>query len=140
MSIRAARRRLVVVLACAGVVVAWSVGYPHAGQVREHDPEWVVPQNAASKANPLANDPKAEGGGRRLFAEKCATCHGKEGRGTEKAPDLTAPAVQAQTDGALFWKIGSGNTRKGMPSFSFMPEAQRWQLVLHLRALLENRK
>ncbi len=81
-----------------------------------------------------------EPGGRRLFAEKCATCHGNEGRGTDKAPDLIEPAVQAQTDGALFWKIGSGNTRKGMPSFSFLPEAQRWQLVLHLHALRENRK
>ncbi len=140
MSIRDARQRLVVILACAGVVMAWSVGYPYAAQVREHDPEWAVPQSAASKPNPLVNNPKAEGGGRRLFAEKCATCHGNEGRGTEKAPDLTEPAVQAQTDGALFWKIGSGNTRKGMPSFSFLPEAQRWQLVLHLRALRENRK
>jgi hypothetical protein len=43
--------------------------------------------------------------------------------------------VQVQTDGALFWKISTGNTRKGMPAFSFLPEAQRWQLVLRLRTL-----
>ena len=42
-------------------------------------------------------------------------------------------AVQAQTDGALFWKLGSGNARAGMPTFSFLPEPQRWQLVLHMR-------
>ena len=41
--------------------------------------------------------------------------------------------VQVQTDGALFWKISSGNTRAGMPTFSFLPEPQRWQLVLYLR-------
>lgn len=128
-----------VVLVSLSVVVAWTL-VAHAGQVREHDPEWVVPPTAAAKVNPLADKPKAEGGGRRLFAEKCATCHGNEGRGTAKAPDLTAPAAQAQSDGALFWKIGSGNTRKGMPSFSFLPEPQRWQLVLHLRALGEHRK
>ena len=43
--------------------------------------------------------------------------------------------VQAQTDGALFWKIASGNTRRGMPTFSYLPEPQRWQLVLALRGL-----
>lgn len=32
-------------------------------------------------------------------------------------------------------KITSGNTHGGMPSFSFLPKAQRWQLVMHLRAL-----
>ncbi|HYU78073.1 MAG TPA: hypothetical protein VEK56_03750 [Vicinamibacterales bacterium] len=37
--------------------------------------------------------------------------------------------MQAQGDGALFWKISSGNTRAGMPSFGFLPEAQRWQVV-----------
>jgi len=35
----------------------------------------------------------------------------------------------------LFWKISTGNTRGGMPSFSFLPDTQRWQLVMHLRAL-----
>jgi hypothetical protein len=43
------------------------------------------------------------------------------------------PDVQAQSDGALFWKISSGNTHSGMPAFSFLPEPQRWQLVLRLR-------
>jgi ribosomal protein S6E (S10) len=42
--------------------------------------------------------------------------------------------VQQQSDGALFWKISGGNSRQGMPAFSFLPEPQRWQLVLHIRA------
>ena len=62
-------------------------------------------------------------------------CHGDTGRGTADAPDLGADDVQKQTDGALFWKISSGNTHAGMPSFSFLPAGQRWQLVLHLRTL-----
>ena len=36
-------------------------------------------------------------------------------------------------DGTLFWKVSSGNARQGMPPFSYLPEAQRWQLVLWLR-------
>jgi len=59
------------------------------------------------------------------------------GIGLEKkhAADLQLPAVQQQSDGALFWKITNGNTDRGMPSFSRLPELQRWQLVLYLRTL-----
>jgi hypothetical protein len=42
--------------------------------------------------------------------------------------------VQEQNDGALFWKITSGNTRTGMPTFSFLSELQRWQVVTYLRS------
>ena len=104
-------------------------------QVRDRDPEWVAPPKAASKPNPLVRQAAAESGGRKIFGQRCAACHADDGAGTTKAPDLTAPDVQSQTDGALFWKISSGNTRGGMPSFSFLPEAQRWQIVLRLRSL-----
>lgn len=40
-------------------------------------------------------------------------------------------------DGALFWKISSGNAHEGMPAFSFLPELQRWQLVLQLRGVCD---
>ena len=103
-------------------------------QSRKSDPAWVAPDHATSKINPLANRTDAVAGGRKLFHQRCATCHGDDGRGSTKAPDLMQPAVQEQSDGALFWKISGGNTRQGMPSFSFLPELQRWQLVLHIRA------
>jgi len=106
-----------------------------ANQVRERDPNWAAPADASSKPNPLSNRPNAEAGGRKLFEQRCATCHGEDGLGTSKGPDLVERDVQAQTDGELFWKISSGNSRAGMPSFSFLPEPQRWQLVLRLRSL-----
>ena len=52
---------------------------------------------------------------------------------------LVTATGSRRTDGTLFWKVSSGNTHGGMPSFSFLPEAQRWQLVLHLRALAGTR-
>ena len=104
-------------------------------QVRDHDAGWIAPANAAGKVNPLAGRSDPVSGGRKLFQQRCATCHGDDGRGSSKAPDLTQPAVQEQSDGALFWKISSGNTRQGMPSFSFSPELQRWQLVLYMRSM-----
>lgn len=104
-------------------------------RLQERNADWAAPANAASRPNPLASRPDAEAGGRKVFLQRCATCHGGDGRGTSKGPDLTHADVQSQSDGALFWKIGGGNTRAGMPTFSFLPEAQRWQLVLRLRTL-----
>ena len=103
-------------------------------QVRDRDPSWSAPSKAAAKVNPLLNRRDAAAGGGKLFQQRCATCHGEAGRGTAKAPDLSGQDVQAQSDGVLFWKISSGDTRAGMPTFSFLPELQRWQLVLRVRS------
>ncbi len=104
------------------------------GQVRERDAAWVAPSEDAVTVNPLAIRTDAAAGGRKLFHHYCSTCHGEDARGSTKGPDLTQPDVQAQTDGALFWKISGGNAHQGMPAFSFLPGPQRWQLVLHVRA------
>jgi mono/diheme cytochrome c family protein len=118
------------ILAAAIVYASFAVA---TAQVRERDNSWMASPNASAKRNPLADRPELAAGGAKLFQDRCATCHGADARGTEDAPDLSQPDVQAQTDGALFWKISTGNSRSGMPSFSYLPEPQRWQLVLHLR-------
>lgn len=107
------------------------------GQARDHDPTWVAPSRAAGRANPLVGRGDVIAGGRKLFQQRCASCHGDDGMGTSKAPNLADRQVQVQSDGALHWKISHGNARTNMPSFSFLPESQRWQLVLHLRSLTD---
>jgi len=101
------------------------------------DPNWRVPQDAAMKPNPLACKPDAAVGGKKLFLRNCTECHGQDGSGLVKkhAADLQLPVVQNQSDGTLFWKITNGNPDRGMPSFSKLPEPQRWQLVLFIRKL-----
>ena len=103
----------------------------------QQDPKWQAPAEAVARPNPLAQKPEATAGGKKLFQRNCVECHGATGTGLEKkrAADLQLTAVQQQTDGALFWKITNGNTDRGMPSFSRLPELQRWQLVLYLRTL-----
>jgi mono/diheme cytochrome c family protein len=101
---------------------------------RDHDRPWTAPAAAAAKRNPLANRSDAVAGGKKLFEQRCGTCHGDDAEGTADAPNLTRSAVQRQSDGALYWKITSGNTRTGMPTFSFLPPLQRWQLVLYVRS------
>src|SRR5690349_21387775 len=112
---------------------AWIAGL--TAQSRQQHPSWVAPDRAASKPNPLAGRPELADGGRKIFEQRCTQCHGDDAQGTNRAPDLLSRRVQAQTDGALFWKISSGDTRAGMPSFSYLHAPERWQLVLHLRSL-----
>jgi mono/diheme cytochrome c family protein len=103
----------------------------------EPDPHWHAPAKAAHRANPLSESRELSAGGRKLFLRECAECHGSEGSGIREkhSADLRAPVVQFLSDGALFWKITNGDPRRGMPSFSRLPEKQRWQLVLFLRTL-----
>jgi mono/diheme cytochrome c family protein len=96
---------------------------------------WTPPTEAARKTNPLAGRSELAAGGRKLFQQRCAQCHGDDAAGTSLAPDLTRRVVQSQSDGALYWRISGGNAHTGMPSFSYLPELERWQVVLHLRTL-----
>jgi mono/diheme cytochrome c family protein len=102
---------------------------------------WEAPAKAAAKQNPLANRPQLAAGGAKVFSRSCASCHEDAARREKsKAPDLASQKVQSDSDGALFWKISSGNSATGMPSFSSLPEGQRWQLVLYVRSLASRSK
>ena len=46
---------------------------------------------------------------------------------------LQDKAVQAQTDGELFWKISEG--REAMPGWKSISEKERWSLVHYVRVL-----
>jgi mono/diheme cytochrome c family protein len=117
----------------AALLLAQNVNY-------QPDAKWRAPEEAAARTNPLAEKPELAAGGRKLFKRNCVECHGDSGQGLKKAADLQLPVVQDQSDGALFWKITNGNPDHGMPSFSGIPELQRWQIVLHLRTLRPSSK
>ena len=121
----------------AAATYVFTIATAIAQQERPHVPSWIVPPQANERTNPLPSPPAVVAGGGKLFGQRCAVCHGNDGTGTNRGPNLTTRHVQDQSDGALFWKISSGNTRTGMPTFSFLPEPQRWQLVMQIRALAE---
>jgi mono/diheme cytochrome c family protein len=127
------RRSMLVAATCAisfGVLAGQNSSY-------RQDAGWRAPAEAVSRPNPLTSRPEAAAGGEKLFRRNCVECHGEDGSGLAKknAADLLLPEVQSQSDGTLFWKITNGNTDRGMPSFSRLPELQRWQLVLFMRNL-----
>ena len=105
------------------------------------DGEWlrkVSPKDRA-RTNPYATDPDAPAAGAKIFAEHCASCHGEgaEGKPDKKhpRPNLHSDRLKQATPGELFWLLTNGSQKNGMPSWSKLPNAQRWQLITFLKSL-----
>ena len=88
-----------------------------------------------AERNPYANHPDAAMAGAKLFQNHCAQCHGTDANGTRTAPSLRMANVQERSDAALFAFLTNGNIRRGMPSWSRIPDERRWQIVAYLRSL-----
>lgn len=104
------------------------------------DSDWLshVPDADRRRANPFAGEGAAAEGGSRLFADHCSKCHGADALGRGKRPSLRSKEVQSATDGEIFWLLKNGNRRRGMPSWSSLPEPSRWQLVAYVKSLGES--
>lgn len=92
-----------------------------------------APLRARNLANPYAGQSDAVRAGAKLFSEHCASCHGQDARGQGGAPPLRSSVIQETPSGVLFWFLRNGNLRRGMPSWSGLPDQQRWQLVSYLK-------
>ena len=95
----------------------------------------AAPAAAASRPNPYAGQPDAVLAGRKLFKRHCAECHGSEGRGRGKAPNLRSRTIQEAPDGTLLWFLRNGNLKEGMPSWSRLPAERIWQIVSYVKTL-----
>ncbi len=104
------------------------------------DPTWKVPSKVAQSSNPVKGSVEAVHRGSELYAAQCSMCHGSDGRGLTNAANFHLAAVQAESDGALFWKITNGNPNKGMPAFKALNDKDRWSLVTYLRTFKANKK
>ena len=100
---------------------------------------WMKHISAADRArtNPYANRPEAIAGGSRLFQDHCAQCHGEDALGRGKRPSLRTREVQRAGDGEIFSLLKNGYLKKGMPSWSSLPEPSRWQLIAYVKSLGE---
>ena len=85
--------------------------------------------------NPFAGQAEPQAAGAKLYKRYCAECHGADGRGQGKAPDLHSPIIQVASPGRLYWFLKNGNLKEGMPAWSGLPDPQRWQLVTYLQTL-----
>ena len=131
-------RRMVFIALLGMIVIAIVLAVMRPG-------EWIIPDEARQRQNPLQSSPQVLEAARPLYTENCERCHGVTGKGNgpESARQYPAPAnltdakrMNALTDGAIFYQISEG--RRPMPSFKRrMTEDQRWQLVLLLRSFAQ---
>ncbi len=99
--------------------------------------QWLsrVSAKDTARENPLAHDANAAQIGERLFRQHCAECHGENAEGKNGKPDLRSERVKQATSGQLFWLLTNGSLKNGMPSWSRLPEQQRWAIVSYLKTL-----
>src|SRR6478672_9812601 len=82
---------------------------------------------------PLARAQDVEPG-RRVFAGRCANCHGTEGAGGELGPSIVG-RVPLRNDQELEAVIREGVPGSGMPAFPTLARAEATDLVAFLRTL-----
>jgi cytochrome c oxidase cbb3-type subunit III len=80
--------------------------------------------------------------GRQVFATTCASCHGLDGRGGERAPNiLIRPEVQRMSDADIARVIRDGTPSKKMPAFgSSFDAATLRELTAYVRSLLQTNR
>jgi cytochrome c oxidase cbb3-type subunit III len=88
------------------------------------------------RAQQRAPSPAALLQGRQVFSSSCAGCHGLDGRGGERAPDIASkPEVQRLSSAALTRIVHDGVTGTGMPSFRLLGASRIQAVVLYVRSL-----
>lgn len=91
-----------------------------------------------AQKNPVSNNSSDAAliGGRQAFAASCASCHGLDGRGGERAADIaTRPDVKELSDASLLRIIRQGVPGTGMPAFRTLGDSRIQAIVRHLRNL-----
>jgi putative heme-binding domain-containing protein len=92
---------------------------------------------AASPSPPRQNDsPPDATRGRQTFAAHCAGCHGLDGGGGQRAPNIAeSPKVQALSDQQLIHMVENGIAGTGMPAFRTLASPDVQAVVAYLRSL-----
>jgi glucose/arabinose dehydrogenase len=117
--------RFAVVLCLLPVVIVKAADTPF------HD----APAAAKAMKNPYDGQPSALDAGKTLYTRNCLACHGRGLQGTGNVPSLIDGKLKGITQGEVFWFITKGDKDSGMPSWSFLPEEKRWQVVTYVSAV-----
>ncbi|HEY3973834.1 MAG TPA: PQQ-dependent sugar dehydrogenase [Candidatus Sulfotelmatobacter sp.] len=94
-----------------------------------------APASAKAQKNPYESQQAAADAGKTIYTRNCLACHGKAGKGTGNVPSLVDGKLKGVTAGELFWFITKGDKDNGMPSWAFLPEQSRWQVVTYVESL-----
>src|SRR6266496_3683557 len=99
---------------------------------------WALPLDSQQRTN---SPPKPEGSaqrasGQRVFASNCSSCHGLDGLGGARAPDIvTTPQMQKLSAEDIHRIVSAGIPATGMPGFRSLGEPAINAVVAYLANL-----
>src|SRR5262245_34403247 len=94
-----------------------------------------APSNEAAAKSSQAGDPTATEAGKRHFEARCAACHGADGKGGERGPDIiSTERARRRSADDLSELIRKGVPAAGMPAFQ-LPERELRELIAYVRSL-----
>jgi cytochrome c oxidase cbb3-type subunit III len=74
--------------------------------------------------------------GRQLLASNCGACHGIDGKGSERAPNIAdSPHMRQLSDAQLEHIVADGIPGTGMPAFHSLSNSRIRELIAYLRSL-----
>ena len=136
---------LLLTLVLCSYLTPGSMAHEIADEAKEIVASWTADAAASAVENPINASRRSVNRGKRVFAQRCAVCHGAEGAGdgpaskslSPKPANLTTHEFQQQSDGGLYWKISEG--RVTMPAWkAILDEDERWNVVNYLRSFVSN--
>lgn len=93
-------------------------------------------QTNVHRTEKLEQSTRALTAGRRTFESSCAPCHGLNGKGGERAPDIaTRPEIGRLSDSETLKVLRDGIPQKGMPPFATLGPAKLYEVLNYLRSL-----
>lgn len=93
-------------------------------------------QNSSQRAKPVQSGSALVAESSKTFAATCAGCHGLDGRGGERGPNIaTRPEVLRRSDQELLQILRNGVAASGMPSFAALGDNKLAAMVSYLRTL-----
>ena len=126
--LRIGNRLFILAVVCISTVATlWTVAWAQQSTFRN------APESAAEMKNPYAGNAGAAAAGKKLYAQNCAQCHGRNQEGMGPAPGLDSATVRKAKPGELFWFITNGKPSSGMPAWTNLPKNQRWEIVSFLQ-------
>lgn len=115
---------------CTAALAVLPAATLHSAEKSFHD----APASAKAMKNPY-HGPEAVQAGKTLYARNCLSCHGKAGQGSGNVPSLVDGNLEGVSEGEVFWFVTQGNKDAGMPSWAFLPEKSRWQIISYIETM-----